>query len=432
MAEGQSRTGLVALPVAVLLLALLTVWVVVLSREDGTEAPVNTADSLVSATSAEPSGSTEELAQVWRAPVVRAATEGAGAHATRLWVHDDTVVLVSSAGVTGYGAADGEPLWQARAPEGAGRPCVAAGAVNSAGVGAVLYATEDGENGCSVLGVHDTTDGTLLWTERFDRVVTPAEARVTVGERTVTVGLDSAGTVDGFHRFEAEDGTALPLPEPPGDAVGECEEGRETESVRHAGSRVVVVTRCDEAPELSVYHADTGLLEWTHPAVDTEFEVTGILAGDPVLLFQGHEVVAYSETGDELWRLPATELNPRASVVADEALVTRYGDASFAGYGLVGGDRLWQADLPEGTDLYGTDVTGRPVLGHATPDGEFLRLLHLEPGNGDVLPAGTVPLDPRRAADSRQVAWDANQVYVLTPVRDDENDGGLRLRAFES
>ncbi|ONK13346.1 PQQ-binding-like beta-propeller repeat protein [Streptomyces sp. MP131-18] len=430
MAEGEGRTGLIALPVAVLLLALLTVWVVVFSREDGGGQAIDDADDLVAATSTAPSNRPGELAEVWRAPAVAAAIDGVGARATRLWVHEDTVTLVSTAGVTGYGTVDGERLWVAEAPPGAGRPCAAADTINSAGTGAVLWTAGTGEEGCSVLGVLDTATGDLLWSERFGGPVTAEETTVTVGEQTVTVNLDAAGTVGAFHRFAADTGEELPLPAPPEDSAWDCVSGRETVGVHHAGSRIAVLTRCDDAPELSVYHADTGQLEWTHPAADAGFAVTGILAGDPVLLLQEHEVVAYSETGDELWRLPAVELNPSVSAVAGEALVTQYSSTSFTGYGLVGGERLWQTELPENTELYGVDATGEPVLGHSDSGAGLLRLLRLDPATGADTPVGTLPLDPRRAADTRHVAWDANQLYVLAPV---ERDGttGLRLRAFE-
>ncbi|MDT0347657.1 outer membrane protein assembly factor BamB family protein [Streptomyces litchfieldiae] len=426
MAEGESRTGLVALPVAVLLLALLTVWVVVFSREDGAVE----GDGLVASTSAATS-EPAELAELWRSPAVAAAIDDAGARATRLWAHDGTVTLVSTAGVRGFGTVDGAPLWEAAAPPGAGAPCAAAEGTNAAGIGAVLYLVEDGQadTGCSVLGMVDTTSGELLWWQRFARPVAAADVTVSVGEQAVTVGLDDTGELAGFRRYAVSDGAELGLPPQPEDGSWACADGRETLAVRHAGSRLAVLTRCASTPELTVYHADTGELEWTHPASDPEFGFSGILAGDPVLLLQGNEAVAYAETGEELWRLPLDGLRTEMSAVAGGVLCVRSGSAGLAGYDVADGDRLWETELPEGAQLFGVDDEERLLLGHPA-DSEWLRLTRLDPADGSLDPAGSIPLDGRRVHDGQFVAWDEHQLYVMAPIRRDGTDG-LRLRAFE-
>jgi hypothetical protein len=469
MAERQGRTGLVALPVAVLLLALLTVWVVVFSREEGTAEP----DDLVAATTT-PTTEPAALAQLWGAPIVPAAIDDAGLRATRLWAHDGTVTLVSTAGVTGYDTVDGTPLWQAATPPGAGVPCAAAEGTNASGVGAVLYraAPQDGEErdedengvpgaGCTVLGVIDTTSGALLWSEPLTEPETgtetgtetgpdagseagaesgsgpdseaageagAADITLTVGDQTVTVNLDGAGTVSAFHRLALDDGDALGTPQPPADPSRDCAVEREPEAVRHAGSRVAVLTRCESTAELSVYHADTGELEWTHPATDPEFAFTGILAGDPLTLFQGDELVAYSETGEELWRRVVDAMRPEMSAVVGDVLCVREGGAGFAGYDVAGGEQLWESELDAGTQLFGVQ-DDRLLLGR--PDGdELLRLTRLDPADGTEAAAGTVQLDPQRSGEARFMAWDEHQLYVMATVEGDETQG-LRLRAFE-
>ncbi|RKN11604.1 hypothetical protein D7319_06730 [Streptomyces radicis] len=426
------------LPVAVLLLALLTVWVVVFSRENGSAG----AEDMVAAT-ATPTGEPEELVEAWDAPPVRAGADESDRRATRLWAHDSTVTLVSTAGVTGYDTVDGVPRWQVDPPMGGTRPCAASDATNSAGVGAVLYRAEGAASpdatpaaDCSVLAVIDTTTGALLWSERFERPVVAADATVTVGEEAVTVGLEATGAVEGFHRFAVGTGEPLAFPAPPEDGgIPLCQGGREPLSATHVGSRVAVLTRCGGADdpggerELSVYHADTGALEWTHPVTDPALGLSGILAGDPVLLFQGDDLVAYAETGEEAWRLPRDRVRPEMAAVTGEVLFTRESDTSFAGYDLATGERRWSAELPSATQLFGVDGDGRPLLAHPVND-DGLRLFRLDAPDGAESPAGRVPLDPERSSDEVTVAFDGHQLYTLTPVTR-EGSEGLRLAAYE-
>ncbi|WP_436748910.1 outer membrane protein assembly factor BamB family protein [Streptomyces sp. URMC 129] len=482
MAEGKnSRTGLIALPVGMALLALLTVYVVVFSREEGRTTAGEVDGDLVAGTTGKAATASgdeppAELARLWRAPALEAGTGGADAFATRLWANGETVTVVSTAGVTGYSTTDGARLWDVPLPDGATRPCAAAERTNAAGTGAVLYATasestdpadtdpadaDGAEESCSLLGVVDTGTGALLWSADLltpdARPVAARDVTVTVGESTVTVNLDAAGTPAGFHRFDTATGTELPVPEPPDGFAGECPTGRQTLAIRHADSRVAVLTRCDGTPELSVYHADTGELEWTHPASDPEFGFTDILAGDPVLLHQGDALVAYSENGDELWRLPMAGLVPEESAVGGEVLIARHAPtdpdtdqdpdtdtntdqdpdpdqdqdadvAVFTGYDLTDGSPLWEAELPGNVQLLDVDDTGRPLLGHAA-DGS-LHLVRLDPADGTDTPAGTVPLDPRRTDDEPYVAYDEHQWYVMAAIETD-TARGLRLHAFE-
>ncbi|WP_326597699.1 outer membrane protein assembly factor BamB family protein [Streptomyces sp. NBC_01803] len=446
MAEGNSRMGLIVLPVGMALLALLTVWVVVFSREAGRTATEDVDGGLVAGTAATTTGDEPpaELAQVWHAPAIAAGIGAQDATATRLWANDETVTVVSTAGVSGYGAVDGEPLWDAPLPEGATRPCAAAERVNAAGTGAVLYAAADPvgadpPGSCSVLGAIDTESGELLWSADLltpdGRAVEAGGVTVTVGNDTVTVNLDTAGSPTGFHRFEAETGTELAAPEPPGGLAWDCATGRQTLAIRHADSRVVALTRCGGEPELSVYHADTGGLEWTHPGSDPDLGFTDIVAGDPVLLHQDDDLVGYSENGDELWRLPMADLVPAESAVVGEVLVARRAPAEeaadaavFTGYDLTDGSPLWEAELPEDVRLFDADDNGRLLLGHPTADS--LELLRLSPADGTDTPAGAVPLDTRRTNDEPYMVHDEHQLYVMATI-ETPTAQGLRLRAFE-
>ncbi|MDT0270333.1 PQQ-binding-like beta-propeller repeat protein [Streptomyces sp. DSM 44915] len=458
MAESEGRIGLAA-TVGVVLLALLTVWVVVFSREDGV------------GPDAEPAGETTtpgppatlELAELWTAPAGAAPVRGQGGRTIRVWAHDGTVTVVTAAGVRGRLAVDGREAWAADPPPGAGPPCAAAGATNAAGLGAVVFTAADG--GCSVLGVLDVTDGDLRWWRQLTgpdaTPADPAGVAVELGEGTVAVGLDAAGTPAAFHRFAVADATPLPLPAPPDGAAAGCpDDRRQPRTVRQRGSRLLVLSDCPGARrELSAYGADTGEWHWSH-AADQETELTAgaLLAGDPVVLVRGRdteaELVAYGESGEELWHRPlgATEAaaGPRPgplpgehAVVAGEVLITRYqapadvrdGPAAepaaswaLAGYELAGGQPRWTTELAPGTQLLGVAELGVPLLAEPTAD-DRLRILTLDPGTGGTTRLGTVPLHPDRAYDHQFTAFDEHQLYLLTAF-----EGGtprLRLAAYE-
>jgi outer membrane protein assembly factor BamB len=430
---GDGPIGVLA-TVGVALLALLTVGVVVFSREAGSE---QIEDATELAASREQSDPPPELAEVWQAP----DAEGGG---LALWPGPGDAALTrvtgGDGGVEAFDTLDGTRLWRAATPEGAepGRgPCAASERANADGVGAVLYRSASGA-GCTVLALVDTrADGALAWSVDLADplgvgVVEAGEVTATVGEESVTVSLDREGSTAGFHRFDLDSGEELLLPEPPGD--DECSRAW------HAGSRFLTLNACGggAASTLHVYDADSGQLEWTHEAQD--LGCTGMLAGDPVLLFEGEQLVAYSETGEELWRRPVGEepgeLAPGGgdgdgAVVVDGVLLSRYADElgreAYAGYGLADGEQLWTRRLPAGARFFGVDSNGLPLLGHVSDD--RLRLLWLDPEDGTRIPAGSAPLSSTRAGDRVLVASDEHQLYVMTRLATEEPR--LRLRAFE-
>lgn len=460
MGEGEGRIGLAA-TVGVLLLALLTVWVVVFSREDGGAVE---ADEVSETTEPRPE-TPRELVELWASPAVLAPVRGAGAETIRVWPHDGTVTVVTAAAVRGYQTVDGREAWDAQSPPGAGDPCAAAGRANAAGLGAVLYASRDG--GCSTLAVVDVATGETRWWRQLAVGGAPVDAAgvsVAVGETTVSVSLDAGGAPDAFHRFAAEDGTPLALPRPPERAEGGCADGRrQPVTARQRGNRLVVLHACQgpvPARELSVYDADTGAWEWSHTAEGAEgaagdegaaLDVGAVLAGDPVLLVQGRaptaELVAYAETGQVLWRRPlgSTDEEPSPgplpgdhSVVAGETLVTRYEPAPdagvpadvwpLAGYELATGEQRWTTELTAGTQSLGLDEAGRPLLAEPAGD-DLLRVLALDPANGETALVGTVPLSPDRAYDHQFAALDEDQLYLLTAMAAPTEK--LRLHAYE-
>jgi hypothetical protein len=122
-------------------------------------------------------------------------------------------------------------------------------------------------------------------------------------------------------------------------------------------------------------------------------------------------------------------------VVAGGVLLSRYaaedgdgGGPAYAGYALTDGARLWTRTLPPGTQLFGVDSNGLPLLGHVTDD-DRLRLLWLDPEDGTRIPAGAVPLSSVRAGDETLIAYDEHLLYVTSQLLTEEPQ--LSLRAFE-
>ncbi|WP_062208839.1 PQQ-binding-like beta-propeller repeat protein [Streptomyces sp. NBRC 109706] len=483
MAEGEGRFWLMVAPVGVVLLALLTVWVVVFSREEGEAAGSVTPTEAGEAETRGP-GEPGELAELWAAPRVVAPVAGPDAEPIRLWPHDPTVALVTATGVHGYRTVDGGQVWELAPPPTAGAPCAASDTANSAGLGAVLHRSPSG--GCTLLVVLDVTDGTTRWwrelptPEGEPAAEGPAEATVAMGETTVSVSLDADGHPDAFHRLVGDTGEELPLPSPPDGAEGSCTENRLPRSVHQDGTRIVVRSRCLGEPprdEVSVYHADTGEWEWSYQAAEADrVEIDGILAGDPVLLSQGGELVAYAETGQVLWRHPigrpdGEEPSPGPlpgahSAVTGEVLFTAYvpvnpagaddtgspesesesesesadaaggSDASeaddgvlhVAGYGLAEGEIRWTAELPAGTQLLGVDEAGSPLLAEPA-DGGALLVFTLDWATGERADVGGVPLSAELADHRRVAAFDEHQLYLLTALAAETPT--LRLHAYE-
>ncbi|WP_052847829.1 PQQ-binding-like beta-propeller repeat protein [Streptomyces avicenniae] len=445
MSDGDGRIGLVA-TVGVLLFGLLTVAVVFFTREDATadeeEARALVAEAEAEATSTE-AAPPAALGRIWQTPAVPSGEDDGGADGPstdtgdpappiRLWVHDNALATVAPSGVTGYGTLDGTALWTAPPPPEAGPLCAAGQGVNGSGLGAVLHTATGG--GCSLLSVIDIDTGTTVWTaDLTDPDAPPADpagVTVTTGDATVTVNLDAAGTPTAFHRFDAPTGDPLPPPAPPQDEPL-CPDAAEPQAIRHAGSRIVELTRCVGTDDLllNAYVTDTGELEWTHPADDPAFAFSGLAAGDPVVLRQGRQLVAYAETGDELWRMP----EPVASHVTGTVLCVQDGPAAagllpLAGYDLATGRRLWSEEAEPGTQLFGEDDTGALLTGRVT--GDALWLESRDPATGEITTGPVAELPGRRLHDGLVLAYDEYQLYVMASVETDEGPA-LRLRAYE-
>jgi outer membrane protein assembly factor BamB len=407
----------------VVLLALLTTALVVLVRDDA--------------------GMTE----AWRVPdddslVVGDVDPG-------LWVHDAVVTRVAPASVTGYDASDGHRLWEAETPDGAGRACAASERTNAEGIGAVFFtsASEDGDGDgdgeeCTVLGVIDTRDGTLLWSRQltFPAYVAGEDVTATVGEETVIIN-DSSNAPDGFHRFDLATGDELPVPPGP-----DCPTGSTSTpiTIGHAESRILVLSTCVEQATgtygswiLGVYDAETWEFLWSRPA--NEATAPYAVSGEPLIVAEGSHWVAYSDTGERLWRLRITDevtgvrrLDERSVVgevlIAESLTEDGSGRGIFAGYDVNSGELLWRGTFPELTEVLGEDDDGAVLLGtyEYSDDGGQLHLSWLDPADGTARNAGTVPFPLQDGTIGMVAAFDADRLFLSGSVERE-----LRLRAFE-
>ncbi|MQA98156.1 MAG: PQQ-binding-like beta-propeller repeat protein, partial [Streptosporangiales bacterium] len=116
------------------------------------------------------------------------------ARVVRMWVTDDTVVVITRGGIQAFDAATGEPRWDLRGPSNTddGAPCAASSGVNDQAVGAVLH---DGGfkkygdfGGCGVLVAVDTAGGKARWREDLASRGGPQADYPDVPEDAVTIG----------------------------------------------------------------------------------------------------------------------------------------------------------------------------------------------------------------------------------------------------
>jgi outer membrane protein assembly factor BamB len=371
-----------------------------------------------------------------------------------LWAHDGVVTRVSSFSVTGYQAADGETLWRQFHQESAADEmtddmdvCGASESTNAQGVGVVLLGDADGD-ACTMVAAIDTRTGSRLWSREASLTYT-SDVEISVGDAAVTIGPRGSAFGDEVLRFDLATGAPLPVPEltaedPPGcDTI-------DNGYVGLADGHLVTMAAChgsDTGPYdvgsyvFAVHDADTGELNSTAAANDV-IRLDGGLSGDPLITLQdlGARIVAYSDAGEELWRLdddnersPTLRLDPTAHAVVGGVLVLKSladpeGETVYSGHDLRSGERLWRARLPEHTELLGVDG-GRLLLGTHEGDWEEaeLRLRWLDPTDGTEEPVGVVPypLDGSLPLGIG-VAFDADHIYLSGSA-----DSSLRLRALK-
>ncbi len=387
-------------------------------------------------------------AEVWRSP---ATDSDVGDDVDlALWLDGSVLTRVAPTHVTGFDAEGGESLWEFGEPEEARAVCAASERTNAEGIGAVLYSVygADGEEDCALLVVIDTRRGESLWTTDLREAAEwwgGGNAVVRVSASTVTVSDVSYTGLNSFHGFDLATGEPVPDPEPPTPDCPEYSTG--VSLIGQADTRLAMVTTCEPVPDgeepvsrLSVYDADSRELLWTRDGPDPDKPVTGVVSGSPLILLEGRHLVAYSDTGERLWRVVATDESggTRLSVraVTDGVLIVESlsdeGDrrGEFAGYDLGSGERLWQSQAPEPSEFFGVaGDTGSALLGAYAfdqDDGGRMTLSWLDLADGSTRDFGTVPFPLEGGEVGALVAFDEDRLY-LTGGTEQE----FRLRAFE-
>ncbi len=399
-------------------------------------------------------------AEVWRTP---ATDSDVGDDADlALWLHGSVLARVAPTHVTGFDTAEGGRLWEADEPAETRGICAASERTNDDGIGAVVYTVDGDDEECTRLGVIDTRNGgELLWSTDLragdDWLGANSNSPVTVTASTVSVASTAFTALVDFRRYDlatGDEAPALELPDTgcPMDSVA-------SSLVGQADARIVVATTCEPWPDgeapaswTSVYEADSGELLWTSEHPGTE-PVLGVLSGDPLMLhegvrsvspttgeLEGGHLVAYSDTGERLWRLAAVGADTGTWVyvraVTDGVLIVELlpdeGDARglFAGYDLASGERLWRERFPEMPGVLGAvGDTGQALLGAYAfdqDDGGRMTLSWLDLADGTTRDFGTVPFPLEGGEVGALVAFDEDRLY-LTGGTEQE----FRLRAFE-
>ncbi|UED83538.1 PQQ-binding-like beta-propeller repeat protein [Streptomyces profundus] len=390
-------------------------------------------------------GGDEGPTEVWRAE----SGGNGGELDLALWAHDGVVTRVgptAAEDVTGYDAADGTVLWETPAPVGTYGPCAASEHTNAEGVGAVLHHSGEAE-GCTVVTVIDTHDGEVLWSRDLSGLgPSPVDDTVTatVGEATLTVNLSPANAAASFQRFDLASGEPLPALAPVAD--GDCDHGWTPLSIDHADERVVTLATCEgpsgeplTPPRFANHVHDTATGEhlWSRDMADANEAIADVRYGEPgaplIVVESGH-LVAYTETGEALWRLATDGQGLSERAVADGVLIAEQLDDTsepvvFEGYAVDSGERMWRGEFPPLTSFLGADdADGVALLGsyhYQRGEGGQLTLTWLDLADGTGSDIGTVPFPLERGLIASSAAIDADRLYLGGPLEPE-----VRLRAF--
>ncbi|RAG81891.1 hypothetical protein DN069_30430 [Streptacidiphilus pinicola] len=353
--------------------------------------------------------------KAWAAPAAAGATSGNSSNGSGgndgllgAWVTSDAVIRGDGEGVSAYSATDGHKLWSVSAPSSGAVPCAMSPTVNAAGVGAVLFQAQPGNNqACNLLSAVDTGTGQTKWKAQlpsgggtnYGASVMAGDTRVVAVSDSAVVGYDATGgkqawSYAGPGKYCAlsgnGDGSSLLLQSTCADTSPKQQvisldpdsgklrwwrglpQNASSYTVLSANPAVVSVHMSDASQDTVLSFSDKGDSQGTIAVAQTGGSIDsthGSFDPDPALFFSGTTMVAavnpppqsasaasgptviaaYSLlTGKELWRTTAHENGVAAPVGIDGS------DAVVATDERVGQPaRLSNFDLTTGTETVG-------------------------------------------------------------------------------
>ncbi|MEO3755017.1 PQQ-binding-like beta-propeller repeat protein [Streptomyces sp. B6B3] len=346
--------------------------------------------------------------------------------------------MITNGGVWGYDGESGEELWRLEHPEGGDlAPCAASEGVNGAGVGALLYQTEDGPGdlpNCTVLAAVDTRRGEVTWSEDLTRTDDVAvgyniEVPVTVGERAITVDLGGAHDLE---RFAVADGEELPEPQLPD---GDCDWAWATWDI--AVEHLVARARCrgESGSQLAVFDAETGEQLWKRSAADSTLVDSLFVTDDPLTLSSSTRLTVYDDNGEVRSEIPLDAIDADVEIgsdewrtafetvayhVTDSLVITRSSNDTptediLRGFDAATGEELWERDLPEERALVGAVDEVPLVFYEAAENGAiYHHVARLNPEDGALVEEGLLPRDAEPSfMNTDQLTWDERTMYVF-------------------
>ena len=126
-----------------------------------------------------------KLKKVWSAPVKRDFDQESD-----VWTGGGVLALRDRNALTGYDASTGEQRWKLGLPKGTNGICAVSDEPNTAGLGAVLFASKSGH--CTHAGAVDVTNGKVRWVERVSSPAgtsRPEDSGISMGDDALTVVL---------------------------------------------------------------------------------------------------------------------------------------------------------------------------------------------------------------------------------------------------
>ena len=250
--------------------------------------------------------------KAWAAPAAAGATTGNSSSGSGgggndgllgAWVTTDAVVRGDGEGVTAYSATDGHKLWSVSAPSSGAVPCAMSPTVNSAGVGAVLFQAQPGNNqACNLLSAVDAGSGQTKWKAQLPSGGTNYGASVMASDTRVVAVTDSAAV-----GFDLAGGKQAWSYSGPGKYCALSGSG--------AGSSLLLQSTCaDTSPKQQVLSLDpdSGKMHWWRGLPQSASSYT-VLSANPAVVSvhmsdaSQDSIMSFSDKGDSQGTIPVAQ-----------------------------------------------------------------------------------------------------------------------------